>query len=185
MSFSARALAPRVAVEFEIKARVPPERLASLRAALGAPSRVEQHADAYYAHPSRDFAATDEALRVSRRAGASDITYKGPKLDPRTKSRVEIVVPVPDAAQAGALLAALGFRRVREVRKTRECHHAAGFDVALDEVPGLGHFVEVERMLPEGAPRDEAEREARALLASWGLAQTERRSYLELLEAQP
>lgn len=170
-------------VEFELKARVPPERLAALRAALGAPLRVEEHADAYYAHPSRDFAASDEALRVSRRSGACDITYKGPKLDPRTKSRVEIVLPVDDEGQAHALLLALGFRRAREVRKTRECYHVAGFDVALDDVPGLGPFVEVERMLQEGAPRGSVEAEARALLASWGLAGTERRSYLELLEA--
>lgn len=171
-------------IEFELKAPVPAEALGRLRASLGAPLAVEEHADAYYGHPARDFARTDEALRVSRRAGRVDLTYKGPKLDARTKSRVEVVLRVDDDAKADALLQALGFRLVRVVRKTRAVHRHAGFEVALDDVPGLGAFVEVERQLPDDAPRDEAEREARALLASWGLASTERRSYLELLEAR-
>lgn len=168
-------------IEFEVKAPVPAERLAALRAALGAPERVEEHADAYFAHPQRDFAQTDEALRLSLRGGRADLTYKGPKLDAASKARREIVLPLQGAGEAAALLEALGFRRVREVRKTRETYRAGGFEVALDTVPGLGAFVELERQLAEGAPRDEAQREAIAVLASWGLERTERRSYLELL----
>lgn len=167
-----------------MKAPVPPERLAAVRAALGAPLRVEAHADAYFAHPARDFAATDEALRLSSRGGKADLTYKGPKLDARTKARKEIVVPLADAEPMRGVLDALGFREVRVVRKTRALFHHAGFEVCLDEVPPLGHFVELERQLPEGADRTPAEREALALLAVWGLPRTERRSYLELLEAR-
>lgn len=168
-------------IEFEIKAAIPPDRLDAVRAALGAAERVEDHADVYFAHPARDFARTDEALRLSRRGGRVDLTYKGPKLDPTTKARREIVLPVEDEATARALVEALGFAAVAEVRKRRAHHRAAGFDVALDEVPGLGWFVELERVLPEDAPRAEAEREARQLLAAWGIAETVRASYLELL----
>ncbi|HET6404619.1 MAG TPA: class IV adenylate cyclase [Candidatus Thermoplasmatota archaeon] len=138
-------------IEFEVKARVPDP--AALLRELGGPERVEEHADLYLAHPARDFAATDEALRLSSRGGRSDITYKGPKLDAGSKARREIVVPVPDAAAARAMLEALGFRAVREVRKTRRLFRAEGFEVALDEVPGLGTYVELERVLPEGADR--------------------------------
>lgn len=168
-------------IEFEVKAAVPADRVATLRERLGPPARVEEHADLYLAHPARDFAQTDEALRLSRRGGRADITYKGPKLDARTKARREVVVPVEDAAAARAMLEALGFRVVREVRKTRSLHHHGGFEVALDEVPGLGTYVELERQLPEGADRAGAERDALALLESWGIRDTERRSYLELL----
>lgn len=171
-------------IEFEVKAPVPAERVEALRALLGAPLRVEAHADLYLAHPVRDFSRTDEALRLSSRGGRSDITYKGPKLDARTKARREIVVPVEDAAAARAMLEALGFRAVSEVRKTRSLHEHAGFEVALDEVPGLGTYVELERQMPEGADRTEAEREAMALLSEWGITTTERRSYLEMLLAQ-
>ena len=34
--------------------------------------------DEYFAHPSRDFARTDEALRLREVDGALRITYKGP-----------------------------------------------------------------------------------------------------------
>lgn len=172
-------------IELEVKARVPRERLDALRRELGPPLAVEEHADAFYAHPARDLAATDEALRLSRRAERVELTYKGPKLDERTKARREVTLAVHDARAAEDLLEALGFARVAEVRKTRRLHERAGFEVALDEVPGLGWFVEVERALPDDAARGEAEREAFALLASWGIAETERRSYLELLHERP
>lgn len=171
-----------MAIEFEVKAPVPPEAVAALRARLGAPLAVEEHADLYLRHPCRDFRSTDEALRLSRRADRVELTYKGPRLDARTKARREVVLAVPDHGQARDLLSGLGFEPAAEVRKTRALHHVAGFEVAVDDVPGLGVFVELERSLPEGADRGEAEREALALLASWGLARTERASYLELLE---
>lgn len=169
-------------IEFEVKAPVPPDRLPALRARLGAPQAVEAHVDVYYQHPARDFRATDEALRLSRRAGRVELTYKGPRLDARTKARREIVLAVDDHAKAAALLESLGFAPAAEIRKTRATFHAQGFDVALDEVPGLGTYVELERTLPEGASREDAERQALALLTTWDLPRTERASYLELLE---
>lgn len=170
-------------IEFEVKARIPSAQLAKVRAALGAPRRIEEHEDAYYQHPSRDFAKTDEALRVSRRGTRVEVTYKGPKLDRTTKARREITLRVEDAQEAEALVEALGFTRAMVVRKSRSVHRAADFEVALDEVPPLGWFVELERALPDDAPREGAERDARALLASWGIEETERASYLELLRA--
>lgn len=165
-----------------MKAPVPPALADALRARLGEPEAVEAHVDAYWRHPVRDFRETDEALRLSRRGDRVELTYKGPRLDARTKARREIVLGVHDEPTAALLLEALGFSRVAEVRKTRAHHRHAGFEVALDDVPGLGLFVELERALPEGEPREEAERDAFALLASWGLHATERASYLELLE---
>lgn len=164
-----------------MKARVPEERLPALRASLGPPERVEAHEDTYHAHPARDFAATDEALRLSRRGGRADLTYKGPRLDAATKARREIVVPLASADEAGALLEALGFAAVRTVRKTREVWRRAGFEVCLDTLPGLGAFVELERQLADDAPREAAQREAMALLRGWGIVEMERRSYLELV----
>lgn len=168
-------------IEFEVKAPVPPAVAGALRARLGPPERVEEHADTYYDHPSRSFAGTDEALRVSSRGGRVDLTYKGPKLDAGSKARREIVVPLPQAAQVDELLRALGFRPVMTVRKRRELRRVGGFEVAWDDVPGLGAFVELERQLPEDASRRGVEEEALALLRSWGIDATERAGYLELL----
>src|SRR5215469_13223606 len=105
-------------------------------------------ADHYFNAPDRDFARTDEALRVRTIGSANFVTYKGPKRDALTKTRTEIEVPLGDGPEAAAafkqLLRHLGYRDVAEVRKRRRLYHLprAGFDleICLDEVDGLGPF---------------------------------------------
>src|SRR6187401_1493860 len=81
------------------------QRLAE-RGVMAGPPVVQT--DCYYAHPARDFAATDEALRIRSVGGESFVTYKGPKLDAATKTRREIELPLDqndaDGAQFGELL---------------------------------------------------------------------------------
>jgi adenylate cyclase class 2 len=145
-------------------------------------------ADHYFNGPDRDFARTDEALRIRRIGAANFVTYKGPKRDPQTKTRTEIEVPLAEGDEAAVnfarLLQHLGYRPVAVVRKRRRVFHwkRNGFDleVCLDEVDGLGRFAELEIQAPE-----EQLEAARAVLlltaASLGLTHSERRSYLELL----
>ena len=86
-------------------------------------SPAQEEIDLYFAHPPRDFARTDEALRLRRKGEANYITYKGPKIDATTKTRREIELPLaagPESlASWTALLEAVGFRPVAEVRKSR------------------------------------------------------------------
>ena len=63
--------------------------------------------DCYYAHPVRDFAASDEALRLRQVGENNYITYKGPKLDTTTKTRREIEISLPDGLQSAAEAAEL------------------------------------------------------------------------------
>ena len=101
---------------------------------------------------ARDFAKTDEALRIRRKGSANFITYKGPKIDAATKTRREIDLPLPPGeptAQAWTgLLEALGFRAVGEVRKSRRKARVdwqgRSVEVSLDEVAGLGDYIELE-----------------------------------------
>jgi len=150
-----------------------------------------QEADHYFNAPDRDFARTDEALRLRRIGQQNWITYKGPKLDKQTKTRTEIELPLGDGDQTAddfaRVVQHLGYRPVAVVRKERTCYHAKrdGFDleITLDSVAGLGRYVEVEIRGDE-----QSYGAARACLvrtvADLGLADTERRSYLELLLAQ-
>ena len=73
--------------------------------------------------PDRDFAQTDEALRIRRVGSFNFLTYKGPKQDRQTKTRTEIEValaPGPEAAEAmSQLVTRLGYRPVAVVAKTR------------------------------------------------------------------
>ncbi|HQU42072.1 MAG TPA: class IV adenylate cyclase, partial [Pirellulales bacterium] len=63
------------------------ERVRGLGGAFGP---RQQQVDTYYSHPARDFAATDEALRIRRVGEKASITYKGPKIDSSSKTRQEI-----------------------------------------------------------------------------------------------
>jgi adenylate cyclase class 2 len=151
-------------------------------------TRREQ--DHYFNGPDRDFARTDEALRIRRVGSANFLTYKGPKLDAQTKTRTEIEVPLApghDAAEAlTQLLVHLGYRHVAEVEKHRQTMQTEkqGFvlEICLDEVKDVGRFVELEIL----APDDQLEKARKVMLvtaAELGLNNSERRSYLELLLA--
>jgi adenylate cyclase class 2 len=148
-------------------------------------------ADHYVNAPDRDFGRTDEALRLRRTGSANCVTYKGPKRDAQTKTRTEIEVPLADgdAAADGFLriLTHLGYGLVAVVRKRRRIFHLewASFplEVCLDEVEGLGPFVELETLTPEDR-LDEARTVVLRLAAALGLTASERRSYLELLLAK-
>jgi adenylate cyclase class 2 len=176
--------------EVELKFPVPDlaaveKRLAELGAAVAA---SQEEVDLYFAHPARDFARSDEALRIRTIGAANYVTYKGPKIDRTTKTREEIELPLPGGPQGHAdgqrLLEALGFRAVAEVRKRRRKARIAWqgreVEVSLDEVGSLGAFVELE--IIASADGVESAKETILLLASsLGLAGSERRSYLELL----
>jgi adenylate cyclase class 2 len=147
-----------------------------------------EDADAYFNAPHRDFAKTDEALRVRRIGTANFVTYKGPKIDANTKTRREIEVPLADGAKSAEqfqnLLQAIGFKPVAVVRKKRRLFELSreGYTlhVSLDDVELVGTYAEVEIVAPEA----EVERARAAVLrlaAELGLTESERRSYLELL----
>lgn len=150
---------------------------------------IEQ-VDRYYRHPARDFARTDEALRIRRVGNDNVITYKGPKLDQVTKTRREIELPL-EPGEAGErafdeLLQALGFVPVTEVRKTRRSGaltwQGRAVTVSLDDVAQVGEFLEIE-VLAEPADLDAARAVVRTLAEELALPAGERRSYLEMLLA--
>src|SRR4249920_446158 len=66
------------------------------------PGTLRRDADHYFNAPDRDFAVTDEAIRVRTIGEKNFVTYKGPKLDRETKTRLEIEVPLADGEEAAA-----------------------------------------------------------------------------------
>jgi adenylate cyclase class 2 len=172
-------------LEVEAKARLASADAARarLRAMGAALQGMEEQRDTYFAHPdpARDFAARDEALRLREAGGRAELTYKGPKLDAATKTREELTVLVGSARDVARVLERVGFREAAVVRKRRETWSWQGLDVCLDEVEGLGWFVEVEAHAdPSGL---EATRgRVLALLAQLGEGPSIRASYLELLQ---
>ena len=172
------------------------QRLGSLAAKWQEP--IHQ-VDRYFNHPCRDFARTDEAVRLRQDGDHVVITWKGPRIDAATKTRREIELPLAirlpeggDSANPAAstiahwteLLEALGFRPVATVTKRRQPArvHWQGMevDVAIDSVAGVGECLELELQASE-AEVPQARACLESLARELGYGNPERRSYLELL----
>jgi adenylate cyclase class 2 len=168
-------------IEVEVKARAMPgmrERIESLGAFLVG---RETHRDIYFSAPCRDFRKSDEALRIRIKEEGARLTYKGPKLDETTKSRRELTVEIDSPETMEQILISLGFFPAGAVRKSRTKYRLGEATIALDEVDGLGSFVEVEL---EGGEMWDAQREkALAVLRELGASESIRSSYLEMLLA--
>ncbi len=157
------------------------ERLRQLGATFG---EAVQQLDCYYQHPCRDFAATDEALRIRSSQGVAYVTYKGPRLDGGAKTRRELEYRLENEDAFKALLEILGFQPVAVVEKQRRTAvatlHDRNVEFALDEVASVGSFVEIET-LATANELAAAQNCVSAIAEQLGLANPERRSYLGLL----
>jgi adenylate cyclase class 2 len=184
--------------EVELKVRADHGAVRDRLDALGATraGRVRQ-VDTYYDAPHRDFAETDEALRVREETAepgtGSDggqggeietrLTYKGPLVEQESKTREEAETAVADPGAMRAVLDGLGFEPAATVEKERDRYQVEGYTVTLDTVDGLGEFVEVETEVGSEPEVEAAREEAAALLERLGLDPGEgiRTSYLGLL----
>jgi adenylate cyclase, class 2 len=176
----------------EIEMKFPVTDFSELRSRLAALSAQEAvalvEADHYFNAPDRDFAKTDEALRVRRIGAQNFVTYKGPRIDKQTKTRKEIEVPLGSGADHAErfmeILSSLKYRPVAVVRKQRRIYRLQrggyALEVCLDEVEEVGRFAELEIVAAEDQ-LDAARAALLGLAVELGLAQSERRSYLELL----
>ena len=167
-------------IEVEVKVRAQKdteEKIVALGATL---LRVENHRDLYFNSPLRDFKVSDEALRIRIKEEGARLTYKGPKLDLETKSRLERTVKIDDPQQMEQILLSIGFELYAEVRKRRTKYSLDDVILALDEVVGLGNFLEVEAK----GDHDWVMKKEKVLsiLKELGLGESIRSSYLELLE---
>ncbi|MFB6070494.1 MAG: class IV adenylate cyclase [Halanaeroarchaeum sp.] len=175
--------------EVEVKVRADHDAVRrSLRERGGERLGTVTQEDVYYDAPHRDFAETDEALRVRRELTdgvetATVVTYKGPLVEAESKTREEIETPVHSPEEVGAILEALGFEPAADVRKERERWTLDGYHVTLDAVANLGEFVEVEAEAEDEGDVAPVREGAYDLLRSLDLDPDEqiRRSYLAML----
>jgi adenylate cyclase class 2 len=175
-------------IEVEVKAQV--NEFESIREKLdemGALKiKIERQEDTYFNAPHRDFAETDEALRIRKIPDGENaqifITYKGSKIDSTSKTRQEFEVGVGDAEITAHIFESLGFRVVQTVVKDREIYHLKDFVITLDSVHNVGTYMEIETDLEDGKDFQEALDNIFELYKLMGITEGfERRSYLELL----
>ncbi|GAA0718573.1 adenylate cyclase class 2 [Halorubrum trapanicum] len=188
---------------YEVEIKVPAELDATrerLREAGAERVDARRQRDTYYDAPHREFAETDEALRIRRETplaegvesppeddsdAAATVTYKGPLLDEASKTRAEHETGVDDGEALAAVFSGLGFEPAATVEKRREFWSYDGFTVTLDAVTGLDEYVEIERAVETEGEVDAAREAAVDALDRLDLDADEqvRTSYLGLLLA--
>jgi adenylate cyclase class IV len=169
-----------VARNVEIKARV--DDVAALRARVAsrtsAPPATLQQTDTFFV-----VRAGRLKLRDFGDGSGELIFYERPdRLGPKQSSYSRVGCAEP-AALTALLGAALGVRGV--VEKRREVFLLGRTRIHLDEVRGLGRFMEIEVVLEDGESAADGERVAQALLAELEIpaAALLAPAYIDLLEA--
>ncbi|WP_424018537.1 class IV adenylate cyclase [Halorientalis pallida] len=176
--------------EVEVKVRADHEAVRDRLAELDAePLGTVEQVDTYFDAPHRDFAATDEALRLREERDSdgaiTELTYKGPLVEAESKTREEIESEVADRERVQAIFESLGFSPAATVEKERTRFRVHEFTVTLDSVSEVGEFVEVETECEREADVPTERDAAQDLLKSLDLDPDDgiRTSYLGMLLA--
>lgn len=168
-------------LEVEMKFRSPDnEEVEAALRKLGARKLSDETIeDTYYNRQGTDFAASDEALRLRKHMGRTELTYKGPRVNASTaKAREELSVSLDDGLSATRILERLGFEKFLTVRKRRAAYRLDALGIDVDDVEGLGQFVELEILTDDVAG---AEKLLDSIRESLPLGEKVNKTYLEML----
>ena len=104
--------------------------------------------DCYFDTADRHLTQTDRCLRLRTERTAEGerfvLTYKGPRQADDFKKRQEANLEMSDVGAVECLLEGLGYHRALTFDKRRRVWNLEGCEVALDELPLIGGFVEIE-----------------------------------------
>ena len=145
--------------------------------------------DIYLTPSHRNITEDDEAIRVRHESGPGKwtLTYKGKNKSLSFHDREELETAVDNGEALLSILAQMDFRVILEIEKTRELYSSDSYGICIDEVKGLGTYIEIEYLSGEsGIDRDKIKREMEATVAGIGLDEYryESRNYLYLLFKQ-
>lgn len=183
---------------YEVEVKLPITSMESMEETIlqvgGVKLNSETQFDIYFDHPCRSFSVTDESIRLRHRTPLGDsslsdsgyapieLTYKGPKVDEKTKTRIEYTADLGDIEPITAILESTGFKRVTTITKRRMFFDIDGITASIDDIDGIGQFIELE-LIAEGKDGMNTARERiLSLLKTMGLDEDSmvRDSYLEL-----
>ena len=157
---------------------------------IGVPYEEIEQRDIYFQSPLKDFQQTDEALRIRQietreKTKTVEVTYKGPKIGNDMKIREELTISTEQYLNALKIFERLEYTAVAEIKKKRINWKKDLITISLDEVIGLGTYIEAEMIVPRIA-NDITSGKADILnlltdiFPKWS-GKEERNSYLELL----
>lgn len=183
---------------YEVEVKLPITNIESIEEIIlqagGVRLNSEIQSDIYFDHPCRSFSVTDESIRLRHRTPLGDstlsdsgyspieLTYKGPKIDKKTKTRIEYTADLGSIEPITAILTHTGFKRVATITKRRVFFDIDGITVSIDDVTDVGQFIELE-LIADGKERMNTARDRiLSLLKTMGLDENllVQDSYLEL-----
>ena len=184
-----RSLFMSIEVELKLKIRDKAEITAALKQLGFTEEELVVETDTYYTAAHHDFAALDEALRIRTvenlhtKEQSAVITYKGAKLDQTSMTRKELETEIGDAETGREILEHIGFVPVPPVEKQRQYWKNGTITACVDNVKGLGDYLELEILADEEAQREEALEKLESILNQLGycMQDTTRTSYLSML----
>lgn len=137
--------------EIEVKARLKNEKqvlkkLKSLGCVLSKPVR---HVDTVYARivgTLEEYFKNDHFIRIREKDdGTILVTVKKP-LSRKVLTKAERETEVKDGKELEQALFLMGYQIANKVVKKRRSAHFEGYEICIDDVEGLGAFIEVEKM---------------------------------------
>jgi adenylate cyclase, class 2 len=143
--------------------------------------------DVYYQHPNRDFNKTNERLRVRK------IDYNGQqeywlcyKSGNETKSEIRKELDFEVKAKIIDIFKILDIKELVTVEKYRRFTSVGDVTITLDEVVGLGKFVEIEMLVDDTLPNlPSRKKQAISIInktgKEMGLKTQEKRSYAKMM----
>ncbi|ACL11308.1 class IV adenylate cyclase [Desulfurococcus amylolyticus] len=113
--------------------------------------------DIYFKHPCRDLALSDEAVRLRHRVCVNSgrhivLTYKGPRENRegviKTRREIEAYLTPDNASSIIEILDKIGVSQLISFVKNRDIYRGNGLEASIDELKGVGYFLEVEAKEP-------------------------------------
>ncbi len=175
--------------EIEIKVQV--EDVAGLQNFLTQEATVvkeDQQIDQYFSPKEKSFTAMEpvkEWLRLRSEKGNHSINYKNWHYNDSGQSNYcdEYETKVENRGELESILKALHFEPIITVDKKRKSYRYKNYEISLDEVVGLGSFVEIELKSDENADPEKVTEEMLAFLKQFNPGKIERnfKGYPKLL----
>ncbi len=176
----------KMKAEIEVKAKVKDRerlmaKIGELGCALSEPIRQEDEIFVDFSGPLLNHGSGKNILRIRRTADKAIFTLKRNREEDELDC-IEKEVEISEAGTFKEILGYLGYREAIKVKKVRRKGIYGDYEICLDEVEGLGDFIEVEKMSEEDGKK--IQEELMVFLRSLGVREEDRvfKGYDSLLE---
>lgn len=146
--------------EIEVKAHLKEEKNVVQRlGAVGAVfSETEKQVDKVYVKTQGDlsvYLSNDHFVRIREKSdGRKIFTVKVPKASREHLAKLEHETEIEDSSEMEQCLFLMGYKLASTVVKERRTSKVNDYEICIDEVEGLGSFIEVEKMVENSGPDD-------------------------------